>query len=321
MQLRSLGSTDIRVSPVALGCWPIAGMTSLHVNDGDSLATLRTCLDVGVNFLDTAYCYGTHGESERLIARALRDCRDSLVIATKGGVHWDSDGQRVTDGRPETIKRECDESLRRLQTDWIDLYYLHAPDPQVPVAESATAFHDLLAAGKVRAVGVSNFSVTQLEQFYPVCEISAVQPPYNMLQREIEDDLLPWCQARSIAAVIYWPLMKGLLAGKLKRDHRFEEGDGRAKYPMFQGEEWQRNQDFLDRLRDVARQCGKTVAQVVINWTIHRPGISVALCGAKRASQLRENAGAMGWELSQDQLLAIEQAIDERGPPVTRSAI
>ncbi len=321
MELRTLGKTDLRVSPVALGCWPISGMTSIGVNDADSLATLEAALDCGINFLDTAYNYGADGESERLIARALGPRREELVIATKGGLHWDAERQRVHDGRPATLKRECEESLQRLGTDRIDLLYLHAPDPAVPVAESAGALAELLAAGKIRAAGASNVSLAQLIEFASACPLTACQPKYNMLQREIEADIVPWCQANHVSLVIYWPLMKGLLAGKLSRNHVFEPADGRAKYPMFQGIEWQKNQDLVDELREIAAAAGKTVAQLVINWTIHRPGITAALCGAKRPDQLRDNAGALGWELTASQQQAIDEALLRRGHAVSRNAV
>jgi aryl-alcohol dehydrogenase-like predicted oxidoreductase len=175
--------------------------------------------------------------------------------------------------------------------------------------------------GKTLAVGVSNFSLEQLAEFHAVCPITAFQPPYNMLQRDIERDTLPWCLKRNIAVCIYWPLMKGLLAGKLGRDHVFEPGDGRAKYPMFQGAEWQRNQDFLDELRAIATDIGMTVAQVVINWTIHQPGITAALCGAKRPEQIMETAGAMGWQLTDEHVARIDQALVKRGTPLTRTAV
>jgi aryl-alcohol dehydrogenase-like predicted oxidoreductase len=321
MELRPLGKTDIRVSPVALGCWPIAGMTSLGVNDVDSRATIAACLDLGINFVDTAYNYGPDGESERLIGQALGKRRDEMVIATKGGLNWGPKGERVHDARRETLKRECEESLQRLGTDRVELLYLHAPDPQVPIAESAGALADLLAEGKTRAVGASNLSLDQLKEFAAVCPLAACQPKYNMLQREIEEDILPWCIEQQVSLVVYWPLMKGLLVGKLPRDHKFDPADGRAKYPMFQGEEWQKNQDLVDELREVGREAGKSVAEVVINWTIHRPGITTALCGAKRPEQLRENAGALGWRLSAAQLAAIDRALAARGKAVSRNAV
>ncbi len=319
--LRKIGTTNLEVTSVAMGCWPITGMTSVDVNEADSLRTLEAALDAGINFFDTAYCYGAKGESEKMIARALGHRRDEIVIATKGGIHWDGDLQRQFDGRPETIKRECEESLRRLDTDRVELLYLHAPDPQVPVSDSAGALRELLDEGKALAIGVSNFDVQQLDQFHAVCPISAFQPPYNMLQRQIEQDTLPWCRERKVSAMVYWPLMKGLLAGRIPRDHQFAPNDGRAKYPMFQGQEWQKNQDFLDELRTIAVAVDKTVAQVVINWTIHRPGVTVALCGAKRPYQIEESAGAMGWQLSAEQFSKIDESLRKRGQPIVKSAV
>ena len=252
LQKRAVGKTGIRVSAVALGCWPIAGMTSPDVSERDSISTIQACMDVGINFLDTAYAYGAQGESEQLIRAALGERRDEVVIATKGGIHWKENGERVFDARPETLRRELDESLRRLGTDRVELLYLHAPDERTPIADSAAGLMKLVEAGKARAVGVSNLSRDQLVEFHQVCPISAFQPPYNMLQREIEQDTLPWCINHQISVMVYWPLMKGLLAGKLRRDHVFPPSDGRHKYPMFQGEEWQRNLDFVDDLRDIA---------------------------------------------------------------------
>ena len=318
---RRLGLSDVYVSPVAMGCWPIAGMTSLEVDDASSRATLREALRCGVTHFDTAYCYGAAGESERLVGECLRDARHAVTIATKGGIHWNEQGERVQDARPATLKRQCDESLQRLGFDHVDLLYLHAPDPQVPIAESVGALAELLAQGKTRSLGLSNVSVAQLEEARQVAPISAVQPHFNMLQREVEDDLLPYCQQHSISAMVYWPLMKGLLAGKLPREHVFAPGDGRAKYPMFQGEEWQRNQDFVDELRALAKELGRSVTEVVINWTIQRGGITAALCGAKRDYQIRESALAMRWRLSQDQIAQIDQAIERRGPISTRAAV
>ena len=320
LPLREIADTGIRVTPIALGCWPIAGVTSLNVTEANSLATLQAAVDSGINFLDSAYCYGLHGESDLLIARALGHRRDELVIATKGGIHWEN-GIQVKDGRSETLLRQCDESLTRLNTDRIDLFYLHAPDPKTPLAESAAAMKQLLDAGKIRSVGLSNASREQLAEFHAVCPLAAYQPHYNMLQREIEASQLPWCVEHGVSVMIYWPLMKGLLAGKLPRDFHFDPKDGRRKYPMFQGDEWQKNQDFLDALRPIALEAETTVAQVVLNWTIQRAGITVALCGAKRPEQIQDNAAAMTWSLAPDEIARIDQAIAARGPVVSRAAV
>ncbi|MBQ17525.1 MAG: aldo/keto reductase [Planctomycetaceae bacterium] len=317
---REIGSTGILVTPVAMGCWPISGVTTLDVTETDGLSTLDAALDAGINFFDTAYCYGYQGESERLLGRAFAGRRDEVVIATKGGIHWENRRQHK-DARPETLRRQCEESLQRLGTDHIDLYFLHAPDPAVPVAESAGGLRDLLDAGKVRSVGVSNFSVAQMEEFQVVCPISASQPHFNMLQREIEVDHLPWCQEHGVAVTAYWVLLKGLLAGGLARDREFDPRDGRAKYPMFQGKEFQRNLDFVDSLRLLAVEEGLTVSQLVIAWTLARPGITVALCGGRRPQQVRESADAMRADVTPAMLDRVDAEITVRGAAASRPPV
>lgn len=321
MPRRRLGTTDVFVSPLALGCWPISGMTSLGVTAEQSRATIAACLDLGINFLDTAYCYGADGESETLIREALGSRRNEMVLATKGGIAWDADGKQLKDARPETLRRQCEESLRRLGTDRVELLYLHAPDGRTPVAESAGELKRLMDEGKTRAVGASNVNVAQLEEFVAACPLAAVQPHYNMLQREIEADLLPWCRARGVSVCVYWPLLKGLLAGKLPREHRFAPQDGRAKYPMFQGDEWRKNQDLLDDLRPIAAEAGVPLSALVLAWTVRRPGITTALVGAKRPDQIAENAAALTFEPTAEQLARIDAALARRGTPISRAAV
>lgn len=318
--LRQLGNTELKVAPIGLGCWPIAGVTTLDTNEADSLDTIRACFDLGINHLDTAYAYGPRGKSERLIARAIAGRRDDLVVATKCGIHFE--GQTaVNDARPETLRAECETSLQRLETDRVELLYLHGIDKNVPLAESAGELLQLMQSGMARRIGVCNATVEQLEQFQAVCPITAVQLPLNMLQRDIEQHIVPWCQERNIAVVVYWVLMKGLLAGKLPRDFQFQPGDSRRNYPMYQGDEWRKNQDFVDELRRIAAERGRTVAQLVVNWTIHRPGITVALCGGKRRWQIEETAAAMDWQLSPDEQKAIDRTLAARGPATGKRVI
>jgi len=314
MKYRPLGNSGIEVSEVTLGCWPIAGMTSPGVNDADSVATIGECFELGINHLDTAYMYGRRGESERLIAQALGERRDEMIIASKGGLHWE-DGREgaIHDARPATLRRECEESLRRLQTDRVELLYLHAPDRNVPIAESAGELKRLMDEGKARAVGASNVDVEQLEAFAAECPLSAYQPPYNMLQRDIERDTLPWCRQHNVAVLVYWPLLKGLLGGKLRRDQDFT-GDSRAKYPLFQGDEYQRNLDMVERLRELAGRSGHSVAQLAVKWILHQSGITSAICGAKRPDQIRETAAASDWQLDAAELAEIDTILAERGP-------
>ena len=313
IEQRQLGNSSLQVAPVSLGTWPMAGVTSLGVNDTESIDTLKACAELGVNFIDTAYCYGPNGESENLVRRALAESREQYIIATKCGIHYNAEGNQTNDARPEAIFNECEESLRRLGTDRVELYYLHSPDPAVPVAESAGAIRDLISQGKVLYAGASNCSREQIEEFHRVCPLTAVQLPYNMLQRDIEQQTIPWCLENNVAVVVYWALMKGLLAGRLTSQEQLAESDSRRKYPMYQGEEWEKNQAFVTSLSEIADECDRTVAQVVVNWTIQQTGITVALCGAKRPWQLEETAAAMTWELSADQLERINSAIQARG--------
>lgn len=318
MNYRPLANTGLQISEVALGCWPIAGLTSPGTSDADSIAAIQACFDLGINHLDTAYMYGRSGESERLIARALGNRRNEIVIGTKCGLHWTPTCNQTHDARPATLRRECEESLRRLQTDRVEVLYLHAPDKNVPVSESAGELKRLLDEGKTLAVGASNLTVAQLDEFSAVCPLSAYQPPYNMLVRQIEADVLPWCREHNVAVLVYWPLMKGLLAGKISRDYVFGPDDSRHKYPMFLGDERRKNHDFVDRIQAIARAAGHTVAELVINWTVHQPGITSALCGAKRPDQIRECAGGSGWQLTVEQIAQIDDALAERGLPDMR---
>lgn len=315
---RSLPGTSLQVTPVALGCWPMAGVTTLGATHADGVATVRAALDAGINHLDTAYVYGPNGESDLILAEALEGRRDEVVLASKVGVHYgpvDAEGKQAmaTCGRPEKLKAECDELLQRLKTDHVDLLYLHSPDPEVPIAESAGALAELMQQGKTLSVGASNTQLEQTQEFMASCKLSALQLPYNMLQRDIEERTLPWCQENGVAMMVYWPLMKGLLAGRLGREEKLDEQDSRRKYPMYQGEEWQRNQDFVEVLRDVAEDAGVTVAQLVVHWTMYRRGISSVLCGAKRPEQIEETAGAMRFKLNEEQQEAIAAAIVARG--------
>lgn len=321
---RPLGSSPVSVGPLGLGCWPLAGMTRAGVEPAAAVATVRAAIDAGITHLDTAYCYGEHGESERAIAAAIVGRRGSVVLAGKCGIHWVPDAsatpprRQVVDGRPERIRAEVAESLDRLGTDHFDLLYLHAPDPRVPIEESAGELARMLAAGTTRAVGLSNATVSQLERFAAVCPLAACQMQFNMLQRQIEADVLPWCRDRRVALVAYWPLMKGLLAGKMRRGQVFPCSDSRHKYPIFNGAEFDRNLDFVDGLRPTAARLGCSLADVVIAWTAEQPGITSVLFGATCPEQVTENARALACELDAQARDDIAAAIRERGPVAGR---
>ena len=230
---------------LALGCWPLAGMTRPGVTRQAAIETVAAAIDHGITHLDTAYCYGENGESEKAIAQAAQGRRNEVTIASKCGIHWQAGKKQTVDGRPETIIREAKESLLRLQADTIDLLYLHTPDPKIPLKESAGALRRLLDEGVVRAVGLSNGNVEECKLFAETCPLTACQRHFNMLQQEIRPALLPYCKSEQIAMVTYWPLIKGLLTGRMERNQVFLKTDSRHKYLMFHGEEFQKNNKFV----------------------------------------------------------------------------
>lgn len=301
-----LGNSPLRVSRVGFGCWPIAGVSSLNVTEADSIRTVQAALDAGINFFDTAFGYGYQGEADRVLAKALQGRRQDVVLASKVGMHFDANRNRVIDGRPETLVQQTAELLSRLQVDSVDILYLHLPDPAVPLEESAGAIADILRRGMARYAGVSNVTSEQLARFHQECPVIVVQPPFNMLQPESVIELRPFCHRQNISIAAYWVLMKGLLAGKLRRDHQFDPRDKRLTYEVFQGEAWERSQRLLDRLSEIALEKKSTVAQLVIAWTLAQPDVSVALCGAKRPEQIRETAASMSIEVDGETLQRID---------------
>lgn len=311
LALRKLGTSDLWVSPVGFGCWPIAGISSLEVTDEWSLRTLHAAFDAGINFFDTAFSYGYDGEADRLLRRAFAGRRDRIVLASKVGSHYDQDRRRIVDGRPSTLIDQAEKILKRLDVEHLDLLYLHQPDPQVAIEESAAAIAEVVHRGWARYAAVSNVTASELKRFHEVCPVIAVQPPFNMLQQSDWLSIRDYCETHSIGAVCYWVLMKGLLAGKLARNHQFDPRDRRLTYDIYQGERWQRSQDFLDHLRELASSLNCTISQLVIAWTLAQPGVTVALCGAKRPDQIEETASAMQLKLSHEVLLQMDGWIAE----------
>jgi len=298
---------------LALGCWPLAGMTRPGVTRQAAIETVAAAIDHGITHLDTAYCYGENGESEKAIAQAAQGRRNEVTIASKCGIHWQAGKKQTVDGRPETIIREAKESLLRLQTDTIDLLYLHTPDPKIPIKESAGALRRLLDEGVVRAVGLSNGNVEECKLFAETCPLTACQRHFNMLQQEIRPALLPYCKSEQIAMVTYWPLIKGLLTGRMERNQVFLKTDSRHKYLMFHGEEFQKNLDFVDTIRSLATQQNMDLVSLVLAWTMAQEGITTVLFGATSAKQVAANAKALNCRLDGSIIQAINDAIQQRG--------
>ncbi len=287
----------------------MAGISSLGVDDAQSEATIHAALDHGINHFDTAYSYGYDGRSDRVLKRSLRNRADDVVIGSKVGTHYASDLSRVMDASPERLRRQADEIRLRLGIDRIDLLYLHCPDGITPIETSAQALAEMVDQGVVRYVGLSNASLEETYRFSTVIQPIVLQPPFNMLQQEAVEKLTPFLNDHLCGIACYWPLMKGLLAGAMGRDHLFDPSDKRLTYPIFQGEAWLRAQDLLDELRRIATDHGWTVARLVIHWTMRKPNITTVLCGAKRPLQIIESAMAMQGKISDDTMLEIDRAI------------
>jgi aryl-alcohol dehydrogenase-like predicted oxidoreductase len=323
MEKRALGKSALRLSPIAFGAWAIGGWMWGGSDKKDSLRAIHACLDNGITSLDTAPVYG-FGLSEELVGEAIKGKRDRYEILTKCGMRWegtkgehfftsnDNGGiQRdiyVYSGR-DSIIAECEDSLKRLGTDYIDLYQVHWPDPTTPIEEAMEAFRILMEQGKIRAAGVSNYSVEQMDQASSVVELSSNQVAYSMVRRDIEQDVVPWCLENSCGILAYSPLQRGLLTGKITPDYPFAPGDNRPETPHFKLNNLIQTNKFLDKIRPMAEEKGATLSQLVIAWTLCQPGISVALVGARTEQQVVQNAGAIDVQLSEQEVDSINQEL------------
>ncbi|WP_182870243.1 aldo/keto reductase [Rhodopirellula sp. JC639] len=293
---------------IVLGLWPIAGITTIGVTDQDARATLRAAIDAGITTFDTAYSYGYDGESDRLLGEFVRDDRDRFTVMGKVGQRWTEDRKRIVDGSPRQLTSDAEESLRRMGIDAMDTLFLHSPDPNVPLEESAGAMQRLQARGLCKRIGICNATAEQIDQFAGHVATDAIQCPLNLVQRENQSTLIQPAMAAGREVYVFWTLMKGLLAGKITRDHVFPEGDSRPGYAIFQGETRRRIHDAIDRLSELGRQVDQSVAQLSIGWAISQPGVTAALVGARREEQIRELAGAR--VMPPETLAAVEQIVE-----------
>ena len=305
MEYRNLGLGGPRVSSIAFGAWAIGGAPWGPADDAASVAAIRRAFELGVTLFDTAPIYG-HGRSEELVGKTLGDVRDQVFIATKVGPRWDRGDPMECDLSRENVLRQIDDSLRRLETDRVDLWQVHWADRRTPIDATMRAIEDVVASGKALHVGVSNFSVAQIGEARRHGRVESVQPPYNLLRREIERELLPFCRKEEIGVLVYEPLCRGLLTGKFGRGTRFPEDDIRRRDDRFAGEAYQKNLGVVDRVRAVARRVGATPAQVAIAWTLRDPAVTTALCGARSAAQVEENVGAAGVKLDDEALAELD---------------
>lgn len=309
MRTRSLGNTGFEVSVVAFGTWAIGGTDWGWVDDRDSIKAIHRAADLGVNLFDTAPLYG-NGHAETVLGEALEGLRNDVFVATKCGPVEVRPGLLHVDLSRDGLVRQCDDSLRRLRTDRIDLLQVHWFDPAWPVEDTMGHLADLVQAGKVRAVGVSNFGAAELARAVDTGVAATLQPPYNLFTREIEADVLPLCVARNLGVLAYEPLARGLLTAKFDERSRFAPGDIRANDPRFRPPALTRYAAAARRVARVAQAQGMTAAQAAIAWVLAQPAVTTALCGAKTATQAAENARAAGFEPDATTLARLEVAAD-----------
>ena len=317
METKKLGFTDLHLSKIGLGTWAIGGVWEYGwgpQDDHESMATIQSALELGINWIDTAPAYGL-GHSEEIVGRTIHGMADRPIIATKCGRDWDEAGNIGGDLKRERVRAEVEASLRRLQVETIDLYQIHWPDPDEEIEEGWGTIADLVKAGKIRYAGVCNFDVEQLKRIQPIHPVASLQPPYSILARGIEAELLAYCAAHNIGVIPYSPMQKGLLTGKFSRERaqNLPEGDHRRRDPDFQEPRLSANLALVDSLRAIAEERGRTVAQLAIAWVLRRPEVTAAIVGARRPSQIEETVAAGEWALSQEDMVAIEVLVDRLG--------
>jgi aryl-alcohol dehydrogenase-like predicted oxidoreductase len=311
MQLTEIPGTNLKVSPVAIGTWAIGGWMWGGTDEAESISTIRGALEHGINIVDTAPVYG-FGHSEEIVGKAIAEghLRSRVVIATKAGLEWEG-GKVTRNASRARILQEIDDSLRRLRTDYIDIYQIHWPDPLVTIEETAEAMDTLYRQGKIRAIGVSNFSVGQMERFRRAAPLHVLQPPYNLFERAIEADLLPYCRKNKIATLGYGALCRGLLSGRMRPDTVFGGDDLRRTDPKFLAPRFAQYLAAVQRLDRLAQQrFGKRVIQLAVRWMLDQ-GITTALWGARHPGQLKPADEVTGWWLDAPAKAEIDRILRE----------
>lgn len=317
MEYRTLGETNLQLSVITFGAWAAGGWMWGGNDTNDVVEAIKASYDFGVTSIDTAPIYG-QGASEEIVGRAIKGIpRDKLQIVTKYGMRWDdtkgslafksknNDGQDIDiykyAGR-ESIIKECEDSLKRLGTDYIDLYQIHWPDVTTPIQETMETVAKLIEQGKVRQAGVCNYNVEQLTEAEKYINLASNQVPYSMVKRDIEKEVVPWCIDNHKAILAYSPLERGLLTGKMKPGYKFNEGDHRANLYFFKDENIAATDAFLQKIKPLADEKNASISQLVLRWTIEQHGITIALVGARNAEQAVQNAKAIEVKLSLDEI-------------------
>lgn len=316
MEKRRLGHTDMDITPIGLGAWAIGGGGWLNgwgpQDDADSIATIHRAVERGINWIDTAAVYGL-GHSEEIVGQAIRGMRERPYVFTKCSRVWDGPMTINSVLKAASVRRECEESLRRLGVDAIDLYQVHWPRPEEDIEEGWSTLAALQREGKVRWIGVSNFSAAQIRRAEAIAPVASLQPPYSLLNREIEADALPYCQEHGIGVIVYSPMKSGLLSGKMTRERALNlpAEDWRTRNPDFQEPRLSRNLELVERLRAVGARHGVTPGEVAIAWALSHPAVTGAIVGLRRPDQVDELAGAGALRLGEHELAEIASYLDE----------
>lgn len=308
MQTRKLGPFD--VSALGLGCMSMSHGYGTP-DEAEAIQTLNKSLDLGYTMLDTAALYG-FGKNETLLGKALKSRRDEYVLASKCGIFCNEDGKRVIDGRPEVIRKTCEDALKRLQTDVIDLYYLHRYDKKIPIEESVGALSDLVSQGKIKTIGLSECSADTLRKAHKVHPITALQTEYSLWTRNPEITVLDACRELGVTFVAFSPLARGFLTGKIHSSDQFEAGDLRNNMPRFQGDNLQQNLKLLGRYEEIAQENNCTMSQLALAWVLAQGNDIVPIPGTWHVKYAEENAAAADIKLSPEVLAELDQLINQK---------
>ena len=310
MQTRQLGNSDMKLTPIGCGAWALGGGCKWGwgpQDDQESSAAIERALDLGINFFDTAPAYG-RGRSEEVVGRTLKGRLNRPYIFTKCSIIWDEQGEDGNSLKADSLRREVEASLRRLQVETIDLYQIHWPNPDPDIEEGWRTLAEIQQSGKVRHIGVSNFSVAQMERARAIAPITSLQPPYSLLDRHIESDILPYCEKNNIGVIVYSPMASGLLTGKMTRERiqGLPDDDWRKRGDWFNEPALTKNLALVDKLREIGQRHGRTPGEVAIAWTLRLPAVTAAIVGLRRPDQVDGVIGAADFRLSEAEIAEME---------------
>lgn len=311
-ELRQLGNSDLEITPIGVGAWAMGGggwqFSWGNQDDKDSVSAIRAAVDAGINWIDTAAVYGL-GHSEEIVGEALKQVSKKPYIFTKCERRWDNDRKIFPSLKADSIRKECEDSLRRLKIDKIDLYQVHWPEPDADIEEGWTEMARLKEEGKVRWIGVSNFNVQQMKRAQKIAPITSLQPPYSLLVRKAEPEILPFARQNNIGVIVYSPMRAGLLSGKMTKERveKLDQDDWRRRDKDFQEPQLSKNLELVEVLRKIGERHRRTPGEVAIAWTLHNPAVTAAIVGLRRADQVQGTMGALEFRLSDQEAREIEE--------------